>query len=59
VTPRVEIGISGDPSPEEAAAIIVAAQQLVGAAAPASDPRPWAYRSAWRRAAIDEGVQRV
>lgn len=52
--------VSGDPTPEEAAAIVAATQLVLTAGGPAeADPRPWAYRSAWRRAAIDEGVQRV
>jgi len=60
VTRPAEVSISGDPTPEEAAAIAAAAQAVLAAAAPAAeDPRPWPYRSAWRRAAIDEGVRSV
>ena len=45
------------PSPDEAAAIAAAVQAVLGASAGApADPRPAAYRSAWRRAAIREGV---
>ncbi len=51
--------VSGNPTPEEAAAIVAAVQLLTAAGPTQDDPRPWAYRSAWRRAAIDEGVQRV
>lgn len=45
------------PSPDEAAAIAAAVQAVLGAARGAdADPRPAAYRSAWRLAAIREGV---
>lgn len=49
--------ISPTPSPEEAAAITAAVAMLFAASGPApADPRPAAYRSAWRRTAIREGV---
>ena len=50
--------ISPAPSPEEAAAIATAVQVLLQSAAGSAqaDPRPPAYRSAWRRAAIRGGV---
>lgn len=54
-----EVTISGDPTPEEAAAIIAAANLVLSAAPAVEDPRPWPYRSQWRRAAIEEGVRSV
>ncbi len=55
-----EVTVSGDPTPEEAAAIVAAATAVLSSAAPAAeDPRPWQYRSQWRRAAIEEGVRSV
>jgi hypothetical protein len=48
----------GDPSPAEAAAVLAAVQVLLEAESALSAPElPWAYRSAWRRAAIDEGIR--
>lgn len=45
------------PSPDEAAAIAAAVQAVLSAQGGATaDPRPAAYRSAWRRAAMHEGV---
>ena len=45
------------PSPEEAAAIIAAVTAVMAAARGGdTDPRPAAYRSMWRRAAIREGA---
>ena len=45
------------PSPDEAAAIAAAVQAVLSAQGGAdADPRPAAYRSAWRRAAVREGV---
>ena len=44
-------------SPDEAAAIAAAVQAVLSAQGGAdADPRPAAYRSAWRRAAMHEGV---
>lgn len=49
--------VSPAPSPHEAAAIAAAVQALLSAhGGMDADPRPGAYRSAWRRAAIREGV---
>ena len=51
--------VAGDATGEEAAAVIAAVQVLLEAeSAPGAPAAPWPYRSAWRRAAIDEGVQR-
>jgi hypothetical protein len=51
--------VAGAPTGEEAAAVLAAVQLLLEAEAAGQAPRePWAYRSAWRRAAIDEGVER-
>lgn len=45
------------PSPEEAAAITAAVTAVIAAARGGdTDPRPAAYRSMWRRAAIREGA---
>jgi len=45
------------PSPDEAAAIAAAVQAMLAVQDGAdADPRPAAYRSAWRRAAVREGV---
>ena len=55
MTPVLEVRPT--PSPDEAAAIAAAVQAVLGASGAAgADPRPAAYRSAWRRAAIREGV---
>ena len=49
--------VSPAPSPDEAAAIAATVQAVLSAQGGAdADPRPAAYRSAWRRAAIREGV---
>lgn len=49
--------VSPAPTPDEAAAIAAAVQAVLSASGGAdADPRPHAYRSAWRRAAIREGV---
>lgn len=50
--------VSPTPSPDEAAAIAAAVRVLLEASRHGADadPRPAAYRSAWRRAAIREGV---
>ena len=49
--------VSPVPSPDEAAAIAAAVQAVLTAQGGAdADPRPAAYRSAWRRAAMHEGV---
>ena len=49
--------VSPTPSPDEAAAIAAAVQAVLTAQGGAdADPRPAAYRSAWRRAAMHEGV---
>ncbi len=49
--------VSPVPSPDEAAAIAAAVQAVLSAQGGAdADPRPAAYRSAWRRAAMHEGV---
>ena len=53
--------VTPTPSPEEAAAIAAAVQALLQSSGHAADadPRPAAYRSAWRRAAIRQGVDRA
>lgn len=50
--------VSPTPSPDEAAAIAAAVRVLLEASrdGAGADPQPAAYRSAWRRAAIREGV---
>jgi hypothetical protein len=49
----------GVPSAEEAAALTAAVQALLEVGAGHAEPQlPWPYRSAWRRAAIDEGIDR-
>lgn len=50
--------ISPAPTPEEAVAIAAAVRTLLDAGRHGgeSDPRPAAYRSAWRRAAVLEGA---
>ena len=49
--------VSPVPSPDEAAAIAAAVQAVLSAQGGAdADPRPAAYRSAWRRAAMHEGA---
>lgn len=52
------LSISPAPSPEEAAAIAAAVRTFLEASRHGADadPRPAAYRSAWRRAAILEGA---
>ncbi len=56
VTARI---VAGDATGEEAAAVIAAVQVLLEAESALEGPDlPWPYRSAWRRAAIDEGVDR-
>ncbi len=59
MTGAARVSIAGDPTPEEAAAIIAAANIVLSAAPAPEDPRPWPYRSQWRRAAIEEGVRSV
>ena len=49
--------VSGTPSAEEAAAVIAAVQALLGSETATALDRPWAYCSAWRRAAIEEGIR--
>jgi hypothetical protein len=51
--------VFGNPSAEEAAAILAAVQVLVEGEQTQLQAAPWPYRSAWRRAAIDEGVLRI
>ena len=47
-----------EPTGEEAAAVLAAVQVLLEAESEQGAPAlPWAYRSAWRRAAIDEGIR--
>ena len=52
------IGITPQPTAEEAAAILAAVQAVLDGerARAAGDPRPGAYRSPWRLAAIEEGT---
>jgi hypothetical protein len=51
--------VAGDPTGEEAAAVTAAVQVLLEAESAREAPQlPWPYRSAWRRASIDEGVDR-
>jgi len=58
VTIRAQI-VAGDATGEEAAALMAAVQVLLEAESGQQAPDlPWPYRSAWRRAAIDEGVDR-
>lgn len=59
MTPAAGMVIAGDPSAEEAAAIVAAVQVLLEAESAGGPIAPWPYRSAWRRAAIDEGVDRI
>ena len=59
MTPVPGLAIEGSPSAEEAAAISAAVQVLLETEAASAPALPWAYRSAWRRAAIDEGVDRI
>ncbi len=48
----------GSPTGEEAAAVIAAVEVLLEAEGAHREPDlPWAYRSGWRRAAIDEGIR--
>jgi hypothetical protein len=57
LTAEIEV-ISGAPGPEEAAAVIAAVQVLLEAErSHVAQTVPWPYRSAWRRAAIDEGIR--
>ncbi len=50
--------VYGNPTREEAAAVIAAVQVLLEAESAQDAPElPWAYRSAWRRAAIDEAIR--
>ncbi len=51
--------IEGDPTDEEAVAIAAAVTAALTASTAPGDPRPAVYRSAWRRAAIDEGVMPI
>ncbi len=47
----------GRPTADEAAAVLAAVQAVLESeSAPARAHVPWPYRSAWRRAAIEEGV---
>ncbi len=51
------VRISPSPTPDEAAAIAAAVHAALSAQGGAdADPRPAAYRSSWRRAAMHEGV---
>ena len=52
------IAVTPKPTAEEAAAILAAVQAVLDAerARPGGDPRPAAYRSPWRLAAIEEGT---
>ncbi len=45
----------GVPTAEQAAAVVAAVEALVQEET-VTDALPWAYRSSWRRAAIEEGV---
>jgi len=48
----------GTPSAEEAAALTAAVQMLLEGESAKGEPElAWPYRSAWRRAAIDEGIR--
>lgn len=52
---RLEITAGGVPTPQQAAALAAAATVVIERARPAAaDPRPAAYRSRWRRAAMLE-----
>ncbi len=49
--------VRGNPTAGEAAAILAAVQVVLESeSAPVDGDVPWPYRSAWRRAAIEEGV---
>jgi len=51
--------VAGGATGEEAAAVMAAVQVLLEADSAHETPElPWPYRSAWRRASIDEGVDR-
>lgn len=52
------VTILGTPSPEEAAAVLAAVQVLLDNESFSAPQLPWSYRSAWRRAAITEGINR-
>jgi len=58
---RIEVRAGGTPAPAELAAMTAAVAAVLEdearAAAAAADPRPAAYRSAWRRAAVAEGLR--
>lgn len=55
---RLRITGGGAPTGEQWAALAAAAQALAqGAGGPPADPRPEAYRSRWRRAAMLETTE--
>ncbi|MDX6554545.1 MAG: hypothetical protein QOD86_740 [Miltoncostaeaceae bacterium] len=57
--PRLTVEAGGAPAGAEAAALAAALTAVLDderARAAAPDPRPWAYRSQWRRAAALEAV---
>ena len=49
---------AGNPTGHEAAALIAAVQIILESESAAGSELPFAYRSGWRRTAIDEGVNR-
>lgn len=51
---RLEIAGGGTPTPQQAAALVASATVLVDGRPAPADPRPAAYRSRWRRAAMLE-----
>jgi hypothetical protein len=54
---RLVVRAGGEPGPPQLAALAAAAAALLEAErAPAPDPLPPAYRSRWRRAAIEEAL---
>ena len=49
--------VGGNPTAEQAAAILAAVQVMLESHTETGPEHPWPYRSAWRQAAIDEGVR--
>lgn len=54
----VRLSVGGDATDEEVAAITAAVSVFLTGGPAATDPRPSAYRSRWRAAAIGQAAER-
>jgi hypothetical protein len=58
VSGAVRVEVAGEATDEETAAILATVAAFTSGGTQAGDPRPAAYRSAWRAAAIQQAAER-